>query len=65
MSTIDGHEMRCADRDEHVTVFTCTHEECDRTVVLHAGGGRTVLRRGDELATHQGGLSVVVGSSMP
>ena len=65
MTTTDVHEMRCTDRDEHVTVFGCTADGCDRTIVLHAGGGRTVLRRGDELATHQGGLSVVVGSSMP
>lgn len=65
MTTTDVHEMRCTDRDDTVSVFTCTAEGCDRTVVLHAGGGRTVLRRGDEWATHQGGMSVVVGSSLP
>lgn len=50
-------------RTESGTAFECTSPGCGRRLVLHTGGGRTVVQAGDERATHRGGLAVVVGSS--
>jgi hypothetical protein len=57
------HEMVITERSDTGTVFGCTTDGCGRRVVLHAGGGRTVVDRGDEWATHHGGLGVVVRSA--
>jgi hypothetical protein len=58
-----AHEMVVTERNASGSVFTCTADGCGRTVVLHPGGGRTVVRRGDELAGHHGGFGIVVGAS--
>jgi len=44
-------------------VFACTIADCGRMVVLHAGGGRTVVQTGDAFAPHRGGFGIVVDAS--
>jgi hypothetical protein len=50
---VDVHEMVLADRQGSGSLFECTVDGCGRQVLLHRGGGRTVLLRGDELAPHR------------
>lgn len=55
--------MAITERTASGTAFECTSPGCGRRLVLHTGGGRTVLQAGDAWATHRGGLGVTVGSS--
>ena len=57
------HDMVCTDRTDGGSVFACTTAGCGRMVVLHAGGGRTVVQTGDAFAPHRGGFGIVVDAS--
>ncbi len=58
-----AHEMVISERTPNGTAFECTSPGCGRRIVLHAGGGRTVVQAGDAWSPHRGGFGVVVGSS--
>ena len=59
-----AHEMVCTERTDAGSSFACTSPGCGRRVVLHAGGGRTVVQSGDARATHSGGFGIVVGAGL-
>jgi hypothetical protein len=50
---VEVHDMVLADAQGSGSLFECTVDGCGRQVLLHRGGGRTVLLRGDELAPHR------------
>ena len=56
--------MVCTDRTDVGSVFACTSPGCGRMLVLHNGGGRTVVQAGDDGAPHRGGFGLVLGASM-
>ena len=56
--------MVCTDRTDVGSVFACTSPGCGRLLVLHNGGGRTVVQAGEDAAPHRGGFGLVLGASM-
>ena len=58
------HQMVCTERTGSGSSFECTAAGCGRRVVLHAGGGRTVVQAGDAWAPHRGGYGIVVGAGL-
>ena len=55
--------MVCTERTGTGSVFACTSPGCGRLLVIHAGGGSTVVQTGDAWAPHPGGFGVMLDAS--